>query len=160
MKRTGVGATSLAAWGVDPSRSVDVVINHEVDRVDWDQAKADLTRDDFDNGRSARALRLSFERSQHVALAWAGPRLVGMARMLSDGVCNSYVVDVWTASEFRRQGVGASMMRYLIQQVPGQHVGLQTDDAGDFYRSLGFRAQPEFMSVVVGSWLGNEANQA
>ncbi len=135
-----------------------IVINSEVDRVDWHQAKADLANDRFDNGRSTHALRLSFLRSQHVALAWAGESLVGMARMLSDGVCNSYLLDVWTASDFRRQGVGAGMVKYLLDQVPGQHVGLQTDDAEAFYGSLGFRAQPEFMSVVVGTWLGNAAN--
>ena len=36
---------------------------------DWAQAKADLAADDFDNGRSPQALRTSFERSQHVAIA-------------------------------------------------------------------------------------------
>jgi GNAT superfamily N-acetyltransferase len=143
---------------MDRSGSPDIVVDSDVDRVDWHRAKADLAHDDFDNGRTADALRLSFVRSQHVALAWAGERLVGMARLLSDGVCNSYLLDVWTASAFRRQGVGSQMVKYLVDQVPGQHVGLQTDDADAFYRSLGFRPQPEFMSLVVGTWLGNEAN--
>jgi GNAT superfamily N-acetyltransferase len=143
---------------VDGSGNLVVIVNSEIDRVDWDQAKADLANDEFDNGRSAHALRLSFLRSQHVALAWVDEHLVGMARMLSDGVCNSYLLDVWTASAFRRQGVGAQMVKYLLDQVPGQHVGLQTDDAEAFYRSLGFRRQQEFMSVVVGAWLANPAN--
>lgn len=145
---------------VDRAHNLDIVINSEVDRVDWNQAKADLSKDDFDNGRSAHALRLSFLQSQHVALAWSNQHLVGMARMLSDGVCNSYLLDVWTASAFRRQGVGGRIVKYLLDQVPGQHVGLQTGDAGAFYRSLGFSAQPEFMSVVVGTWLGNAANRS
>jgi len=46
-----------------------------------------------------------------------------------------------------------------MEQVPGQHIGLQTDDAQPLYRSLGFRPQPEFMSVVVGTWLDNQANR-
>jgi hypothetical protein len=50
------------------------------------------------------------------------------------------------------------MIRQLLERVPGQHVGLQTD-AQAFYESLGFRAQPEFWSVVVGSWLVNDANR-
>jgi len=37
-------------------------------------------------------------------------------------------------------------------------VGLQTEDAQELYRSLGFAPQPEFWSLVVGSWLGNDAN--
>jgi len=45
--------------------------------------------------------------------------------------------------------------------VPGQHIGLQVDSEGArrLYQSLGFRPQPEFMSVVVGTWLDNAANR-
>ena len=130
-----------------------------LDDVDWEQAKADLAADHFDNGRSPHALRRSFEESQHVALARDGSRVVGMARMLSDGVCNAYVVDVWTNSAYRRRGIATTLMRMLAEAVPGQHIGLQTDDAGAFYSSLGFAPQPEFFSVVVGRWLDNDANR-
>lgn len=127
--------------------------------IDWAQAKADLAADDFDNGRSPEALRASFERSQHVAVARDGERVVGMARLLSDGVCNAYLVDVWTASAYRRQGIASAMIHRLLDEVPGQHVGLQTDDAQPLYESLGFKPQPEFWSIVSGSWLENDANR-
>jgi ribosomal protein S18 acetylase RimI-like enzyme len=136
-----------------------VTIDGLLDGVDWTQAKADLTADDFDNGRSPEALHRSFAQSQHVAIARDGDRVVGMARLLSDGVCNAYLVDVWTASSYRRQGIASSMVRFLADQVPGQHIGLQTDDAQAFYTSLGFRPQPIFMSTVVGTWLDNDANR-
>jgi predicted GNAT family acetyltransferase len=125
--------------------------------IDWDEAKADLAA--FDNGRSASALRLSFENSQHVAFARDGARVVGMARMLSDGVCNAYVVDVWTHSAYRRRRIASTLMGMLAEQVPGQHIGLQTDDAQALYRSLGYKPQPEFWSTVVGRWLDNDANR-
>jgi ribosomal protein S18 acetylase RimI-like enzyme len=137
-----------------------VTIDGSLARIDWEQAKADLVADDFDNGRTAGALRRSFEQSKHVAIARDGDRVVGMARLLSDGVCNAYLVDVWTASAYRRRGVGSAMIRRLLDEVPGQHVGLQTDDAQSLYESLGFRPQPEFWSLVVGSWLDNDANRA
>ena len=133
--------------------------DRSLDGVDWEQAKADLAADDFDNGRSAAALRRSFEQSQHVAFARDDGRVVGMARMLSDGICNAYVVDVWTKSEYRRQGIASTLMRMLADAVPGQHIGLQTDDAQDLYRSLGYAPQPEFWSRVVGTWLDNDANR-
>jgi len=82
-----------------------------------------------------------------------------MARLLSDGVCNAYLVDVWTASAYRRRGIASAMIRHLLEQVPGHHVGLQTDNGQDFYASLGFNPQPEFWSIVVGSWLDNAANR-
>ena len=73
-----------------------VRIDGSLEGIDWARAKADLAADDFDNGRSSRALRVSFEQSQHVAIARDGDRVVGMARLLSDGVCNAYLLDVWT----------------------------------------------------------------
>ena len=137
----------------------DIRIDDSLDAIDWHVVKAELTADDFDNGRSAQALRRSFEQSQHVAIARDGERVVGTARLLSDGVCNAYLVDVWTASSHRRRGIASSMIRLLLDEVPGQHVGLQTSTAQALYRSLGFREQPEFWAVVVGRWLDNDANR-
>ena len=139
--------------------TVAVRIDSSLDGIDWTQAKAELMASRFDNGRSADALRRSFEQSQHVAFARDDDRLVGMARLLSDGVCNAYLIDVWTAPAYRRQGIATAMMRLLIAQVPGQHVGLQTDDAQALYASVGFKPQPEFWSLVSGTWLDNDANR-
>jgi len=138
---------------------MSVRIHADLAGIDWTAAKADLVADDFDNGRSAAALQRSFEQSQHVAVARDGDRVVGMARLLSDGVCNAYLVDVWTLSAYRKQGIASEMVRELAARVPGQHIGLQTDDAQDFYARLGFRPQPEFLSLVVGTWLDNDANR-
>src|SRR5262249_11238576 len=134
-------------------------IEDRLSGIDWVQAKAELLADNFDNGRSPDALRRSFERSQHVAIARDGDRVVGMARMLSDGVCNAYLLGVWTEWSYRRRGIASAMVRALADKVPGQHIGLQTDDAQALYASLGFRPQPEFWSLVVGGWLDNDANR-
>jgi ribosomal protein S18 acetylase RimI-like enzyme len=134
-------------------------IDGSIEGVDWERAKADLAADAFDNGRSAEALRRSFEQSQYVVVARDEDRVVGMARLLSDGVCNAYLLDVWTMSSYRRQGIASAMVGALVAHVPGQHVGLQTGDARGFYESLGFRPQPEFMSLVVGEWLQGRAGR-
>ena len=136
---------------------VTIELDDDIGRVDWGQAKARLGADDFDNGRSPAALRRSFEQASHVAFAWEDGQLVGMARLLSDGVCNAYLLDVWTDARHRRRGIGGTMVGHLVDRVPGQHVGLQTDEPA-FYTALGFRSQPEFMSIVSGTWLGNDAN--
>ena len=138
---------------------MSVRVDDDLAGIDWTAANADLRADDFDNGRSPAALRRSFEQSQHVAIAHDGDRVVGMARLLSDGVCNTYLIDVWTLSAYRRQGLASEMVRQLAARVPGQHIGLQTDDAQGFYATLGFRPQPEFWSLVVGEWLDNDANR-
>lgn len=137
---------------------VTVRIDDSFEGIDWEQAKADLAADDFDNGRTPEALHRSFRQSQYVVFARDGEQLIGMARLLSDGVCNAYLVDVWTASAYQRRGIASAMIRQLLENVPGQHVGLQTNNAQALYESLGFHAQPEFWSIVVGGWLDNDAN--
>lgn len=47
-------------------------------------------------------------------------------------------------------------MHMLIDDVPGQHVYLQTDDAVGFYEKLGFVEQPKGMSLVAGKYLQND----
>lgn len=124
--------------------------------VDWAALKAALAADRFDNGRSPEQLRTSFANSRHAVIAWADGAVIGTARALSDGVCNAYVVDVWTHSPFRRRGIARRMMELLLAQLPGQHVYLFTDDAPEFYRKCGFEEQPVGLGRVVGTWLHAE----
>lgn len=127
--------------------------------VDWEAFKQDLIDDDFHNGRTTRQLRLSFENSSQVVMVWDGRRVIGSARQLSDGVGNAYVIDVWTHSAHRRGGIATTMMKMLIDAVPGQHIYLQTDDAVAFYRKIGFTEQPRGLRFVSGKYLQNETRE-
>jgi predicted GNAT family acetyltransferase len=116
--------------------------------------KATLARDDFDNGRTPEQLCESFANSAASIIAYAPDgRIIGTVRALSDGVCNAYVVDVWTLTEFRKQGVATRMMQLLLDKFAGQHVYLFTDDAAPFYKKLGFAEQGIGLGHVVGQWL-------
>lgn len=128
--------------------------------VDWEALQQDLITDDFHNGRTTAQLRLSFEHSAVVAMGYDGERCIATGRLLSDGVGNAYVVDVWTHSAYRRQGIGRSIMQLLIAAVPGQHVYLQTDAAVGFYEKLGFVEQPTGMRLIVGAYLENDTRDA
>lgn len=123
--------------------------------VDWEALRLDLIADGFHNGRSTRQLRLSFENSTHVAMGFDGTRCIANARLLSDGVGNAYVVDVWTHSAYRHRGIARQAMQLLLDAVPGQHVYLGTDDAAGFYTKLGFAPQMQGMALIVGSYLDN-----
>lgn len=129
--------------------------------VDWLEMKETLRRDDFDNGRTPDQLKRSFENSYGCVIAYdeAG-KIIGTARVLSDGICNAYVVDVWTLSAYRRQGIGRAMMDLLLRDLWGQHVYLFTDDAEEFYRSLGFNQRGIGMEIVRGKWLVNQPDDS
>jgi predicted GNAT family acetyltransferase len=124
-----------------------------LDDVDWEEMKRTLLADNFDNERTPEQLGRSFRNSYASVIAYADGRIIGTARALSDGVCNAYVVDVWTLSTFRNRGVARTMMAMLEGELEGQHVYLFTEEAPDFYRKIGFRERGTGFGKVVGEWL-------
>jgi GNAT superfamily N-acetyltransferase len=133
-----------------------IVFSSDLGGVDWDALKSALVADDFDNGRSPDEYRRSHENSHAVIVGLLDGDVVANGRILSDGVCNAYLVDIWTATPLRRQGVGTEVVSRLLETVPGQHVGLFTDDMQPFYTELGFQVDRGGMHKVVGSWLGRD----
>lgn len=131
----------------------EIIFQTELAGVDWGEMKATLTADDFDNGRTPEELQESFANSYAAVVAYAGDRIIGTARVLSDGVCNAYIVDVWTLSEYRRRGIASRIMALLLEKLEGQHVYLFTDDKVPFYEQLGFVPHDVGMGKVVGKWL-------
>ncbi|HEX6185135.1 MAG TPA: GNAT family N-acetyltransferase [Pyrinomonadaceae bacterium] len=134
----------------------EITYQTDLRAVDWARMKALVAEDDFDNGRTPEQLRVSFEQSHVAVVAYDGGEIVGTARALSDGVCNAYVVDVWTYTPYRKRGIARAMLEVLESRLRGQHVYLFTHDAADFYRQLGFNLQGTGMSKVVGEWLRDE----
>jgi predicted GNAT family acetyltransferase len=133
--------------------SAEIVYKTDLREVDWQQMKTTLTADQFDNGRSPDQLRKSFMNSHSAVVAYADQQIIGTARILSDGVCNAYLVDVWTLKNFRRRGIATRMVETLLNSLQGQHVYLFTDDAIEFYKTLGFEIQSVGMGKVIGDWL-------
>jgi len=132
----------------------EISYTRTLDGVNWDELKDALHADDFDNGRTPEQLHQSFANSDAVCFAWAEGRVMGKARVLSDGVCNAYLVDVWTHSAYRKRGIARQMIALLKTELSGQHIYLQADDENlPFYAKLGFATQPHGLSCVVGRWL-------
>src|SRR2546430_15630943 len=115
-------------------------LSRDLDGVDWAAVTADLAHDDFDNGRTPEELARSFAASAFVSVAWAHDRVVGTARLLADGVCNAYLVDVWTAGPYRRRGFASAMADDLGARGPGPHVALFAAHAEALHAGPGFRA--------------------
>jgi ribosomal protein S18 acetylase RimI-like enzyme len=132
---------------------MDIRYTTDMSAVDWDEMKRAVAADDFDNGRTPDQLRRSFQSSFVACVACAGNRMVGTARAISDGVCNAYVIDVWTRSDLRRRGIARRMLAILESRLSGQHVYLFSDDMAEVYRACGYRDRPVGLEKVVGTWL-------
>jgi ribosomal protein S18 acetylase RimI-like enzyme len=133
-----------------------ITYRSDLQGVNWEALKQELISDAFHNGRTTQQLRLSFENSAVVVLGFDGERCIATGRLLSDGVGNAYVLDVWTHSAYRGHGIGRTIMQRLVGAVPGQHVYLQTDAAVAFYEKLGFRERPTGMQLIAGEYLHND----
>jgi len=138
----------------------EVTYQTQIADVNWIELKTTLREDAFDNGRSPEQLRASFENSYAACIACIDHCIVGTARVLSDGVCNAYLVDVWVLSAYRRQGIASTMIQRLLSRLEGQHVYLFTDDCLDLYAKLGFVQQPLGMGQVIGQWLVNKESDS
>jgi GNAT superfamily N-acetyltransferase len=84
--------------------------------------------------------------STRVVTAWDGERLVGMARMVSDGEFCLYLPEILLLPEYQRGGHGTELMQRLLAGYEHvQHSVLLADDGNEaFYQRFGF-------GVVTGS---------
>jgi predicted GNAT family acetyltransferase len=131
-----------------------ITYKFDLENIDWDEIKAKVAEDHFDNGRTPEQLKKSFENSFATCFVYDDEQIIGKARALSDGVCNAYIVDVWTYSPYRHQGIASQMMKHLMEKLQGQHVYLFTDeDTVKFYAQLGFKEWETGLGRVVGEWL-------
>ena len=78
--------------------------------------------------------------SHGLVTARIGKRLVGIGNAISDGHLVVYYPHMLVHPDYQRAGVGAKMMRALIQNYSGFHQQMLTADvdAVEFYEALGF----------------------
>jgi GNAT superfamily N-acetyltransferase len=139
----------------------EITYRTDLEGLDWQQMKDRLIQDDFDNGRTLKQYQISFANTAVVCMAYADGDVIGTVRALSDGVCNAYIVDVWTYTPYRKQGVARRMMEIVLEQLQGQHVYLFTDDATGFYERIGMERDDNIpYRKVVGEWLQNETRDS
>jgi GNAT superfamily N-acetyltransferase len=75
--------------------------------------------------------------------AWAGDRLVGSVRVLSDGYFFSTVPEVMVDPEYSRQGLGRELLRRALEAAPGGRLFLGALPGQErFFERSGFRRGP------------------
>ena len=87
-------------------------------------------------------LQLAVRQSLRVVTAWDGERLVGLARVVGDGVSIVYLQDVLVHPDYERSGVGTFLIDAVFEPYSDvrQQVLITDDEPGQraFYESLGF----------------------
>ncbi len=58
----------------------EITYKLDLTNVNWDEIKAKVAEDDFDNGRTPAQLEASFRNSAVTVIAYAGDEIVGKVR--------------------------------------------------------------------------------
>ncbi len=89
--------------------------------------------------REAAKLQRAFESSYRVAFAYDQGRLVGAARVLSDGEYYAALYDVVVLPEYQRRGVGSAIVNSLMADLQvGSIILVSVPGREPFYSQLGF----------------------
>jgi len=108
--------------------------------------RAPLLRPTGDRGSIERM----FERSQLVVSAWQGDRLVGLARVLTDGELFSLLADLAVEPDVQGLGIGKRLIEEVMRRCEGTELILRDSNlSGGFYERLGFaRAENAWVKRV------------
>ena len=81
--------------------------------------------------------------------AFENGRLIGMGRVLSDGVSDAYIQDVVVTPEFRGRGIGGKLVMFLVEELEKRGVDwiALAGEPGteNFYLKLGFEKKEGFI---------------
>lgn len=123
-------------------RRGEFLISTERERLDFETIHRFISKESYwGKGRAIEVVRRSVEGSLPFGV-YAGERLVGFARVVTDYATFAWLADVFVLEEFRGRGLG----RWLVETILA-HPELQgfrrwvlaTKDAHEVYRPFGFQ---------------------
>ena len=125
---------------------MDLTLKRDLEGVDWREVAA-LYAETLGPEDPAQ-LQRTWSRSHATALAYVDGGLAGVARAISDGEREALIVGVAVRPAYQGRGVGAAMMRALMEGVRGTAIILTCteDENVAFYERLGFRTLKRAMA--------------
>ena len=108
----------------------------------------------------AENLQRALKQSDWVATAWHDDALVGLARVLTDGVMVAYFQELLVHPDYQHQGVGKELLdRYdrEFENFRHQIAVVPLEWARHKLEKRGFRSEPDAMSRMrpLGTWTSN-----
>lgn len=83
-----------------------------------------------------------------------GDRIIGMARVLSDGVSDAYIQDVIVEPDYRGLGIGAELIRRLVEHCRAHGIGwialIAEPGTRRFYEKLNFKVMHDYEPMRLG----------
>ena len=101
--------------------------------------------------RDTEKIKAAFLNTYKIITAWDGEKIVGAARMISDGLCYAWIHDVGVLPDYQKKGIGKELIENLMLGDESLLFGLTSSFvAEDFYTKIGFRKHKTAMAKYPG----------
>lgn len=99
---------------------------------------------------SEKDLNKMIKGSTFFAIAMLDDKLVGMGRIVSDGISDGYIQDLAVFKEYEKLGIGSKILNFLIKKTNGfSFLGLIAQNGSErFYLKAGFRLAKSARAMV------------
>ena len=128
-----------------------ITISDDRSRVDLDQLLGLYRETWWAKGRDRAEVERALAHSHPLITAWAGQRMVGFSRVISDLTYRATIWDVIVRPDLQGKGIGRLMMQAILDHPDLRTVTmflLLTKDRHRFYAGLGFTHEKE-MSMML-----------
>ena len=79
-------------------------------------------------------------------------RIVGMGRVLSEGISDAYIQDVVVLKDFRKQGIGGGIIKLLLKELLAKKISwiglISVPGAENFYKEIGFEIMQDYTPFI------------
>ncbi len=122
--------------------------SHTIEGVDWEEL-SQLYRVAPLGYKKPEDLKIVFSNSRFTCFVSEAGRLVGVGRVLSDGLDCAYLCDVAVLPSHQGRGIGKAILRDLIERCRGHRKIILYAVPGKepFYRKFGFRRMTTAMAI-------------
>ncbi|MCR5113983.1 MAG: GNAT family N-acetyltransferase [Acholeplasmatales bacterium] len=106
-------------------KKIDVIYNNNLESTTIENIN-ELLEKAFNNKRDIRITEADFKRADFIELAFINNKLVGVARLITDGVGEALLLNVAVDKDYRGYGIGHEIIRRLASQADGYDIFIHT----------------------------------
>lgn len=103
--------------------------------------------------RSERLVSRLIAGSHCFVIATDGENIVGMGRVISDGVSDAYIQDLTVRLDRRKQGIGQLILQTLLERLHTSGINwiglIAEPGSGNLYRRAGFREMSDSIPMLM-----------
>jgi len=128
---------------------MEICLSEAIDAISWEELARVFDLAPLGAKRDPKKLETAFRNSLLRVFAFHASTLVGTGRALSDGVWRAAIYDVAVLPEYQGQGIGSSIIQYLIEAANVDVVMLYAAPGKEaFYEKFGFRKMTTAMAIM------------